>query len=512
MPAQNNYTTYAETNILTGLTDTQIAQAPKNIPLHHVSDIVLIMTVIKSQLMSFFCLLLVLSGVLSLFLGHTVDATIFFVISAINVIIGTIQEFRANKSTQVLEQLITHHVSVRRNSTVQEIESTNVVCGDIVIAEAGDVVVADMIIRESCDVLIDESVLTGETMPKAFVVGETVFAGTHIVQGSLVGQVVAVGKKSSLLMYAEKLSHTVKNSSFETFVRKISMYIVIMTVSCLAFVFVANVLIHHSINLSEYLLYAVAMLVGVVPESLPLIITIILTREALVLAKNDVIVKKLSVLQNLGSMDYFFTDKTGTITENKLHVGGVLNISNVFQKYLTTIAFGTYKRTPMDSTFDTAIMSYCNDTFCKEDGVAEGGGREDAVDLHISPFQITRGFSIYTLPDGQEIIRGHYEYICTVCGPVATNDTDTTSDIARVQVYCRNAEEQGMRTITFAQKEAGASSYTLLGVVCFEDTIKQDAPALYNALRNLLVRVKIITGDSVSVAQYIGNKIDALFR
>ena len=308
-----------------GLTSAQVAIAPKNIPAHHVSDAELAITVFKNQIISFFFILLIVSGVLSLYLHQTIDASIFFAISGINAVIGFFQEFRASKSTQALEKLIAHTITVRRNGILQKIQSLDVVLGDIVIGEAGDVIVADMIIRESTDLFIDESVRTGETLPREFKKDETVFAGVNIVQGSLVGQVVAVGKQSSLLMYAEKISKIVKNSNFENFINAVSKYILIVTIFCLALVLVLNVLIAHSILISDYVLYAVSMLVGVVPESLPLIVTIILTREALALAKNNVIVKKLSVLQNLGSINYFFTDKTGTVTENNLRVQDIFD-------------------------------------------------------------------------------------------------------------------------------------------------------------------------------------------
>ncbi len=475
-------------DIAIGLTSDQVVIAPKNIPAHHVSDAELAATVFKNQIISFFFILLIVSGVLSLYLHQTIDASIFFAISGINAIIGFFQEFRASKSTQALEKLIAHTITVRRNGMLQKIQSLDVVLGDIVIGEAGDVIVADMVIRESTDLFIDESVRTGETLPKEFKKDETVFAGVNIVQGSLVGQVVAVGKQSSLLMYAEKISKVVKNSNFENFIHSVSKYILIVTVFCLALVLVLNVLIAHSILISDYVLYAVAMLVGVVPESLPLIVTIILTREALALARNNVIVKKLSVLQNLGSMNYFFTDKTGTVTENNLRVQNIFDSNNLTAN-LATIANGQYKRTPMDGVFDQAIGDYLKSKNSKQ---------ELAQNLQLSPFQIARGFSIYTLSDGSEIIRGQYASVCSACASVEDG----------FQNRCLNAEQQGLRVIAFGRKDTNSLPYKLLGAVLFEDPLKSDAATLYRSLEELLVDVKIVTGDSVSVAQYIGNKLD----
>lgn len=477
------------TPIEIGLTSEQVLLAPKNIPAHHVSTIELIIITFKNQVISFFFILLIISGVLSLFLHQAVDASIFFAIASINAIIGFFQEFRASKSTQALEKLVLQKVAVLRNGVLQKIPSTDIVQGDIVSGEPGDVIVADMVIRESTDLFLDESVRTGETLPRQAQENETVFAGVSIIQGKMLGQVTAVGRESSLLMYAEKVSKTQKNSSFEGFINSVSKYILIFTVFCLAIVFLLNVLVTHSLLPSDYILYAIAMLVGVVPESLPLIVTIILTREALALAKNNVIVKKLSVLQNLGSMNYFFTDKTGTVTENNLRVKDVFDTGDLLDN-LSLIAKGEYERTPMDEVFDTAIESYLTIANIRP---------QASQNLVLSPFQIARGFSVYTLPDGSEIIRGQYSRVCVSC-------CETNTDF---QGRCLNAEQQGLRVIAFARKQVHESDYQLSGAILFEDPLKVDAASLYQSLGQLSVDVKIVTGDSVSVAEYIGNKLDS---
>ncbi len=473
------------TDLLTGLTTEEVSQLPKNTPAHHVSDAELVLVTFKNQIVSFFFALLIISGILSMLLHHSLDGIIFFSIAGINAIIGFFQEFRANKSTQALEKLIAHTVMVRRDGLLVKIPSTDIVMGDIVFGEPGDVIVADMIIRDAKDLFVDESVRTGETLPKAFVVGDTLFAGVSIVQGNLTGQIIAVGKQSSLLMYAEKISKMTKSNSFESFIHSVSKYILILTVLCLAAVFILNVLVVHSLTGSEYVLYAIAMLVGVVPESLPLIVTIILTREALALAKNNVIVKKLSVLQNLGSMNYFFTDKTGTVTENNLKVSSIVDHKDLTSS-LSVISEGLYERTPMDNVFDQAIGKYLGET------------KSSPQELALSPFQIARGFSVYTLIDGSEIIRGQYARVCASCD---ANEND-------FQTQCLEAEQKGLRVIAFAKKDAMSKGYSLLGAVLFEDPLKSDAKELYTSIKDLSVDVKIVTGDSLSVAEYIGNKLD----
>ncbi len=471
-----------QTNITTGLTAAEVAKAPKNIPAHHVSTLEMAFTVARGQILSFFFILLIISGILSVVLGETIDGTIFFVIAAINAVIGFFQEFRANKSAQTLEKMVAHMVTVRRDGVLIQIPHTDVVLGDIAILGPGDIAVVDVLIRECTDAFLDESVVTGETMPRQAGVNDEIPSGATVSAGSIVGQVIAVGKESSLIKYAQMIAKVQKSSNFEKFIHTISKTIMIVTVSCLALVFIVNVLITQGMALSEYVLYGISMLVGVVPESLPLIVTIILTREALALAKQQVLIKKLSALQNLGSMNFLFTDKTGTLTENNLQVKTIVEQHPNIQQTLLAIAVGEYERTPMDSVFDTAISNYLNTP-------------SEPVPLQLSPFQVERGYAVYTFPNGNQVIRGQYRHVAEVCG------VDTASFLQT----CSEHECQGLRIIAVAEKAPADSSYVLQGAIVFEDPLKSDALSMYQALEDLGVDVKVITGDSLEVAKYVGN-------
>jgi Mg2+-importing ATPase len=473
------------TDITNGLTSAEATCAPKNIPMRRASDWEIIFRVAKNQVVSFFFILLIVSGALSLFLGQKIDSIIFFAIAAMNATIGFFQEYHANKSAEMLEKIVAHTITVRRNGRLEKIPHTEVALGDIVELGPGDIVVVDVLARQVNDAFLDESVVTGETLPRQAMENETIVSGATVSSGRIVGQVVAVGKENSLIKYAEKIGKVEKSSNFERFIVTISRTIMIVTVSCLALVFVFNVLVTHGMQFSDYVLYSIAMLVGVVPESLPLIVTIILTREALALAKQRVLVKKLSVLQNLGSMNYLFTDKTGTITENDLRVKEIIEHDPRIYEYLGSIASGMYERTPMDAVFDTAIARYVE---------AASPARESDMRLAVSPFRIDRGYSVYTLPGGDEIIRGKYESILAVCA----RRPDT------FEAQCLALESQGLRVIAFARKESEGTELSLIGAVVFEDPLKKDAIAMYRELCDLSINVKVITGDSLEVAEYVG--------
>lgn len=476
-----------QTNITTGLTTSEVSKAPKNIPAHHASSLEMAFVVARGQVVSFFFLLLIASGLLSLFLHEPIDATIFFVIAGINAVIGFFQEYRANKSAQTLEKMVAHTVTVRRNGVLEKIPHTDVVLGDIVILGPGDIAVVDVTVRTCTDGFLDESVVTGETMPRQINAGDSIPSGATVSQGSVIGEVSAVGKESSLMQYAEKISKVQKSSNFEKFIHTISTTIMIVTVACLLLVLVVNVLIMHGMMFSDYILYAISMLVGVVPESLPLIVTIILTREALRLSKQQVLIKKLSVLQNLGSMNYLFTDKTGTLTENNLRVKEILERDKTAYDKLFAIAAGSYERTPMDTVFDTAILTYVN-------GSDKAFSKEKDQELILSPFQVERGYAIYTFPSGEKVIRGQYRSISTLTG--SDNEFCDT---------CTKYESEGLRIIATAISSKESDTYTLQSAVIFEDPLKPDAVETYKELSDLSINVKVITGDSLQVAEYVGN-------
>src|SRR6476469_4793431 len=146
------------TNVSTGLSSEEAKRAPKNSAPHHTTSLELAWRIGKAQVISFFFILLVISAALSLFLGDKADAGIFFTIAGINAILGFIQEFRANRSTQLLERMIHHVVTVRRDSKILKIPHFDVVLGDIVILDSGDIVVVDAKVINATDAFLDESV------------------------------------------------------------------------------------------------------------------------------------------------------------------------------------------------------------------------------------------------------------------------------------------------------------------------------------------------------------------
>lgn len=473
-----------KTDINIGLTSDQILKSQKNNTAHQITDIEIALSILKGQVFSFFFIILIISGLLSFFLGEKIDSIIFFTIATINTLIGFFQEYKANRSTQLLEKMISHTVTVRRNGKLEQILHTDIVLGDILLLGPGDIAVVDIKILDCKDAFVDESVITGETTPRELTNNTELHSGAMVSSGYVTGRVIAVGGENSLMKYAKQISETKKSNSFEKFIKTISKTIVIVTIICLILVLGINVLFTQEMQFSEYILYSISMLIGVVPESLPLIITIILTREALILSKQKIIVKKLSVLENLGTMNYFFTDKTGTLTENSLKVKDIVDMGNGdIEGILSTISNATYEKTPMSEVFDLAIKNKL-------------GNNTKSIELKVTPFQTKRGYEIFEW-ENKEVARGQYTSVIQ-----ATDHEDKDSFIKQ----CADYESLGLRVLAIASKNINEAKYKLEGIITFEDPLKADAIATYHTLEDdLKVNVKVITGDSAEVAKYIGN-------
>lgn len=482
---------------------------------HTNKNISLIFSVLYSQIASIFFVLLLVSAILSFIFSSSIDGWIFIIINLANVILGFTQEFRASKASQLLESMIEHNASIIRDGTLQQIKSEDVVVGDILLLGPGDVLVADIVNREVYDAYVDMSVLTGESLPIEARVGEKVLSGCSLSSGRLVGQVIAASAENSLRKYSEKLDSIKKNNSFVRFISNVSINILLVTLLSILLVGVFGVLIEGKYGVAEFVLYAIAMLVGVVPESLPLIITLMLTREALSLAKEKVIVKNLSSLQQLGSIKYLLTDKTGTLTENNIRVSDIVNIKNV-ELCAQKIARAEYERTPMDGSFDTAILAKADEKRDEDEASKEKNNTAISGQIakpDVTPFKSSLGYAVFSF-DVIDVIRGQFTAVRNECKGL------TIGDIQKYEDIHASYENQGLRVIAFASRKKtnkgegstngvdSAEEYVFEGLYIFEDPLKPDASHSYHAALGMGISVKVLTGDSPRVALYVGKELD----
>jgi Mg2+-importing ATPase len=273
-------------------------------------------------------LILLVASAVSAFTGEVTNFLIISCIVFLSVTLDFVQEYRANAAAEKLRQSVSVRAIVLRAGKPLKIEVSRVVPGDVALLSAGDLVPADGRVLEACDFFVKQALLTGEPYPvkkQPSALPDTatdlqeatnaVFMGTSVISGSARMLVVKTGADTAIGEIADSVSGASEATSFEIGTRHFGMLIMQLTVLMVMFVLLVNTLFHKP--WLQSFLFAVALAVGLTPELLPMVISVTLSRGALRMAKQKMIVKRLSAIQDLGSMDVLCTDKTGTLTEAK---------------------------------------------------------------------------------------------------------------------------------------------------------------------------------------------------
>jgi Mg2+-importing ATPase len=392
--------------------------------------------------------------------------------------------------------------------------------GDIVMVETGDVVPADMRIIEVEDLTVDESVLTGESAPankkisplkkevsEVHLAENLVFSGTLVVSGKAMGIVIGTNKKSVMGEVSKLTIETVRESAFEKGIAKFSSFILKMIVVILVLLFAANVLIKgDSTNIPELILFSIALAVSVIPEALPLVTTLSLSRGALRLARDKVVVKRLSAVEDLGSIEVLCSDKTGTITENKMKVAEVKSQDReqcLFYGALASSFLGEKKAEP-NNAFDLAMWNE----------LTESDKKKVKAEVRVKeiPFDPSRRRNDVLIKRDnvcELIVRGALEDILPLCIGM---DITTKNEYKK---WAQDAGKNGQRILAIAVKSAKEScdigkeekGLKLLGTISFVDPIKSTTKAAISEAGKLGVKVKILTGDAKEVAGSVAYQV-----
>ncbi|MHB8809300.1 MAG: P-type ATPase, partial [Desulfobulbaceae bacterium] len=324
------------------------------------------------QFRGIFNLLLLGAAGVTFALGESIDGSFILLFVFLGTFLNVFQEYKSNAAVDKLKSYLVRTTTVRRDGRDQEVPTDEIVPGDILKLESGNIVPADAIVREARDLLVDETTFTGESIPvvKQAVPAEKeageehrLLQGVVIIRGNGLAEVSATGTKTRLAAIAATASSVQAESELAKGIDRISIFILRATLITLLFVVLANILIDgRDTDIPHLLIFAIALAVSVIPEALPLVLTFSLSHGALQFAKKDVIVKRLSSVQDLGSVNLLCTDKTGTITENRLaHRNDYLVPGSGYHPLLLArlAAFGLEDRNPepFDRATDEALSS-----------------------------------------------------------------------------------------------------------------------------------------------------------
>lgn len=471
-------------------------------------------------------LLLLFASVISAFMGEISNFIIISILVLFSVLLDFIQEHKAGKAADSLRHSVSVQATVVRDGNTINIPVSQVVPGDLVLLSAGDLVPADGRVLETNDFFVKQSLLTGETYPVEKHPGElkelsnditdasnAVFMGTTVISGSAKVLIVNTGANTAMGAISDSLAIKPPQNSFELGTQKFGILILRMTVLLVLFVLLVNAILHKP--WLDSFLFAVALAVGLTPELLPMVISVTLSRGALMMAKKRVIVKQLSSIQNLGSMDTLCTDKTGTLTEAKIKLERHIDLTGEPSHRVLELAY-------LNSFFETGLKSPLDEAILEHEEINVSlWNKIDEV-----PFDFERR-RVSVLLDHSEkkkrilVVKGAPEEIIRLCthfetekGTIQLIDLEAKKKIHSVYT---SLEKQGFRVLGIAwrgeRKElthavvGDESELILSGFAAFLDPPKESARMALSSLNEIGITVKIITGDSELVTQHVCSEL-----
>jgi len=482
-----------------------------------IKDIILFFGQFKSPL----TLLLVAAVILSAFLGETSDVYIILFILLSTGIMSFLQERHAGLAVEKLRSIIRSKVKLLRNNVQVNVYSEEVAPGDIILLSAGDIIPADCLLIDGNDLHANEATLTGETYPAEKTAGaiaadtgmskrtNVLFEGTSIVSGS--GKAVAVftGRDTVFGTISASLTKPAEETAFEKGIRKFGFLLMQITIVLAIIILAVNIYFHRP--LIESLLFGLALAVGMAPELLPAIMTIAMSAGSKRMAKQKVIVKKLSSIQNLGEVDLFCSDKTGTLTAGILKISGITGIDGNENKKVKQLAFlNAFYETGFSNPMDDALKAM-------EDINADGYQKSGEV-----PYDFIRKRLSVAVEKGNEhtlISKGAINNVLDICTQVLMAD-GTIVPIAdhrkAINDLYLQYSSKGFRTIGVCYKDCtGDTKFTkddevdmiFAGFVLLFDPMKEGVIDVIKELNNNGVQLKVITGDNKLVAAYVAEQI-----
>ena len=457
--------------------------------------------------------------------------TIITIMVMFSGILRFVQEGKSSNAVEKLNNMIETTTSVKRKGKEPvEIALDEIVVGDIVYLAAGDMIPADMRVFQTKDLFINQSSLTGESKPVERVSlynpdvesimdsSNLVFMGSNVVSGSAIGVVISVGNDTMIGSIAKEIGNTINEaSSFEKGVNKVSMILIRFMLIMVPIVFVINGVTKN--DWLHALLFAISIAVGLTPEMLPMIVTSSLAKGALSMSKQKVIVKNMNSIQNFGAMNILCTDKTGTITMDKVVLQYNMDVhGNEDARVLRHAFLNSYYQTGLKNYIDLAIINKSDEKGMKK-GIIERFTKVDEI-----PFDFQRRRMSVVVHDlegkRQMITKGAVEEILSICkyveykGKVKEIDDELEREVLNV-VYKLNQE--GMRVIAVAQKSnpnvigefsvKDESEMVLLGYLAFLDPPKPTTQKAIEALYSRGVEVKVLTGDNDLVTKSICKQV-----
>lgn len=440
------------------------------------------------------------------------------------------QEFRSNKAAEKLKAMVQTKGTVIRNGTKQKITFKDFTVGDIVLLSAGDMVPADLRVLESKDLFLGQSSITGESdsikkIPNSLLksidelesitdLDNICFMGTNVISGSAKCAVIKVADNTYFGKVAHSITSGKPKTEFQKGIENISKLLTKFMLFMIPLTFIVNVWKH---DLLTAFTFSVAIAIGITPLLLPVILSSCLSKGAVQMSKKKTIVKKLDSVESFGSMNVFCTDKTGTLTEDKIVLEKYLDIyGNEDISVLEDAFLNSYHQTGLDGNIDKAVINRA-----LENGLEYL--KNDYLVVDEIPFDFSRRRLSVIVADKSNnkkmITKGAVEEILNICTKVSYNNQifDITNEIKKnIKKISVSLNKDGLRVIAICKKNVTSqndfsvndeSNMILTGFIGFLDPPKESAAGAIKRMNEAGIRVIVLTGDNAEVTGCICKKV-----
>lgn len=498
-----------------------------------------------------FNLLLTLLATVSYYTEDMKATVVILTMVMLSTLLRFVQETRSNKAADKLKAMVSNKATVMRRDLADEaaeearqffsvvlhpkparqedIPMKDLVPGDIVVLSAGDMIPADLRVLTAKDLFVSQAAMTGESLPvekfaitqkpssSPFELDNIMFMGTNVVSGSGHAVVLETGSRTYFGAIAQRVTASDRApTAFQTGVNRVSWLLIRFMLVMVPLVFLLNGFTKG--DWLEAFLFALSIAVGLTPEMLPMIVTSTLAKGAVVLSRKRVIVKRLDAIQNFGAMNVLCTDKTGTLTQDKIFLERHTDVNGEQSEEVLRLTYlNSHYQTGLKNLLDVAVLEHVE--VHRELGVGTNYRKVDEI-----PFDFQRrrmSVVVSERDDHHELIcKGALEEVLAVCTMVREGDQDvalTPERLAEIGNMTAKLNEQGLRVVAVALKEtpptkeiygvADESGLTLMGYVAFLDPPKESTEPALKALKEHGIEVKILTGDNELVTAKICREV-----
>jgi H+-transporting ATPase len=431
-----------------------------------------------------------IAAILSALVRHWPDFGIILALLIVNAIVGFWEEHKAGNTIAALKEKLALKARVKRDGAWTNVPARELVPGDIVRVRLGDIVPADARLLEGDPVQVDQSALTGESLPVSHKTGDCLYSGSVIKQGEIDSLVYATGKDTYFGKTAQlvETAHTV--SHFQRAVLKIGDYLIVIALALV--ILILTIALFRGDDMLKTLQFALVLTVAAVPVAMPTVLSVTMAVGARLLALKQAIVTRLSSIEELAGVDILCSDKTGTLTQNKLTLGKPFTLKGITPDHVI-LAAALASRSEDNDPIDLAILS----------GLKDDQTKDGYKIVHFLPFDPVhkRTEATITDADGQtfKVTKGAPQVILAL----AENKTQIQPEVVKA---VNEFAARGFRSLGVARTD-GVGHWQFLGVVPLYDPPRDDAKSTIQSAGEMGVNIKMVTGDQLAIAKEIAKQL-----